>query len=478
MRYVPPFSSLNARISVTEDAGQRWVRMTYEEFQGVIRKLLQAIDVDEEWYQRRYPDVEAAISDGTIKSAREHFIVSGYFEGRQASESQPSSHELNLNAPTPMARPIQQIEATKKDLMLHIGHGKTGTSFIQSILVLNKAKLEDHGVLYPEHVSDANALTGKITSGNGELILEGSYVLQSDKNYLFSNENLFNTLLSNNTLERVAIHRGFNLRVFLYTRNVFEVLFSGWGQWVKRGGSVKDLDAFLLDDTSNMPFAKVKAWLDLAEKHGFELVVRNYSNYKSNIADIFLGDVLRSKVLDFDIKRPAAATINRSLTHAEYEIQRAFNRNMADSSRFVSDALVDGCPDVKASKLKCKSATYDTIVERISPLIDEINARISPAERVKIEPREAVVDDGDAREYSLSPSQIEVVVRSICKEIERRLFDGDANYLRDIADKIVGGKELRLADALDLMKLAKRARPGGEYISKRVDEWNSELEHK
>jgi hypothetical protein len=39
--------------------------------------------VDEAYYQRRYPDIKAAIAAGVISSASEHFYETGYFEGRQ-----------------------------------------------------------------------------------------------------------------------------------------------------------------------------------------------------------------------------------------------------------------------------------------------------------------------------------------------------------------------------------------------------------
>jgi hypothetical protein len=40
-------------------------------------------EVDEEWYRRTNPDVDAAIRKGTIPNAKFHFIDSGYQEGRK-----------------------------------------------------------------------------------------------------------------------------------------------------------------------------------------------------------------------------------------------------------------------------------------------------------------------------------------------------------------------------------------------------------
>jgi hypothetical protein len=41
-----------------------------------------SVPVEEEWYLSRYEDVAKAIEAGVVSTAREHFIVSGSFEGR------------------------------------------------------------------------------------------------------------------------------------------------------------------------------------------------------------------------------------------------------------------------------------------------------------------------------------------------------------------------------------------------------------
>ncbi len=48
---------------------------------AVLEDLLTGL-VDEEWYLTRYPDVAAAVERGAVTSAREHYAVSGLYEGR------------------------------------------------------------------------------------------------------------------------------------------------------------------------------------------------------------------------------------------------------------------------------------------------------------------------------------------------------------------------------------------------------------
>ncbi len=49
---------------------------------SLVRAMLETIEVDEDWYLERYPDVRADVQAGRLKNAREHFIRHGYFEQR------------------------------------------------------------------------------------------------------------------------------------------------------------------------------------------------------------------------------------------------------------------------------------------------------------------------------------------------------------------------------------------------------------
>jgi hypothetical protein len=48
----------------------------------LLQRFLSSVEVDAAWYRRTYPDVAAALDDGSLASARQHFIEYGYFEGR------------------------------------------------------------------------------------------------------------------------------------------------------------------------------------------------------------------------------------------------------------------------------------------------------------------------------------------------------------------------------------------------------------
>jgi hypothetical protein len=54
----------------------------YEDIVRLIKLLLASIEVDEAWYLQQNEDVTLGIHAGTIRSAKEHFVGHGYFEGR------------------------------------------------------------------------------------------------------------------------------------------------------------------------------------------------------------------------------------------------------------------------------------------------------------------------------------------------------------------------------------------------------------
>lgn len=82
MKYLPPFELIRRSIEISTVRGELQVNVSYEKFIGLLRTLIRGIEVDEAWYARTYEDIGQAIRDGVVKSARQHFIDDGYFEGR------------------------------------------------------------------------------------------------------------------------------------------------------------------------------------------------------------------------------------------------------------------------------------------------------------------------------------------------------------------------------------------------------------
>lgn len=83
MKYVPPYESLREHLRMTIIGGKPRPNMTLEDLRHVISRLVSVVEVDEEWYLAQNPDIAEAVREGRAKSARDHYIHDGYFEGRQ-----------------------------------------------------------------------------------------------------------------------------------------------------------------------------------------------------------------------------------------------------------------------------------------------------------------------------------------------------------------------------------------------------------
>ena len=82
MKYLPPFELIRRSIEISTVRGELRVNVSYENFVAILRTMIRGIEVDEAWYARTYQDIGDAVKQGIIRSAKQHFIDDGYFEGR------------------------------------------------------------------------------------------------------------------------------------------------------------------------------------------------------------------------------------------------------------------------------------------------------------------------------------------------------------------------------------------------------------
>ncbi|MBM1813997.1 hypothetical protein [Pseudosulfitobacter pseudonitzschiae] len=337
-------------------------------------------------------------------------------------------------------------------LILHIGHGKTGSSALQSALALSTDALAAQGIAYPDHASLAQARAGQITAGNVNgrtLVATAKAALKrSAQDVLLSNESLIHFFLNDpDLLSRVA-NLGVPVQLILYVRNPFDHACSVYGQTVKRGGADISFDAFLAGYPTP---SKVREMIRLADRAGVDLTVINYSNHAA--------DILRSLTdalgVPADTLTPAAAgRVNRSLTRSEMELQRMFNRHWGRrSSRFVSDALCNALPEIRADRPVASARALDAFVARQTPIVAEVNALLPPSEAYRLEVPGDAPGTEDQSDLTFTPEQMEVLVRAISERIPNvlendrwhrlliRLRGGQhGSVLKSLKSKITGRK--------------------------------------
>lgn len=82
--FVPPYSLILRHVVAGPDrnGGEDGAIISRKLLDFLLRCLLDHVDFDEEQYRVCNPDVAEAVREKAITSGREHFLTTGYFEGR------------------------------------------------------------------------------------------------------------------------------------------------------------------------------------------------------------------------------------------------------------------------------------------------------------------------------------------------------------------------------------------------------------
>lgn len=379
--------------------------------------------------------------------------------------------------------------------IIHIGHGKTGSSFIQSVLALNLKKLKRYGFNYPRPDDLEEAKKGFITSGNGHKLIDknGNLIRKNisfslnNKSTIFSDETFVRRLILNNQFKNFLSKNNKKVKIILYTRNFFEHEFSAWGQLIKRHFSNQDLNSYLINNSPSGVYELLKDWIDLSKVLKFELIIRNYSNYKKDIFRVFFKDIsgydLPPENWNYPLDR-----VNRSLTFTEYELIRMINNFKFRDN--LADKIVNYFPEVRTKKIFCSVEAYDIAKDKNFETINYINNFLEKNENILFEEKEDVtVSNKNHQDCFLSKIEMQLILDYLKENFlkEEKEFLSKQNYLipkgqvinlRDIAIKIESSSELNLSDALVLMNIAKELRPEGKFIRKKIRDWRKLINEK
>jgi hypothetical protein len=317
-----------------------------------------------------------------------------------------------------MERWMPATSQPKKKIILHVGHGKTGSSYIQSSLALSKIRLFAIGIDYPDHASLTEAEMGLTTSGN---VSHDNWPDEVDQwasksvlqTLLFSNERLAWELSEQRAaLARVA--STYDLKVVLFIRNPLSHMTSRYVESIKRFGRTNTID----DHAANYDVpGQVCRLLNVLADVGVETQVVNYS-YASNVLLDRFYSLVGADGMEF--VTPPIPIVNRSLTLAEIEIQRLFNLHYGQTSHaFVSGALCKTLPNLEISDVpRLSDDGYRAFVERMTPAIEAVNIFIPAGEKYRIEDTTPARGGyGGRSEYVFTNEQLEVLVKSISAQI-------------------------------------------------------------
>lgn len=304
-----------------------------------------------------------------------------------------------------------------KKVILHIGHGKTGSSYLQSSLALSRDFLYKVGYDYPNHPSLLNAKNGNITSGNisidkywDQYILKK--VAQSKcENIIFSSEHLFGQAV-NSWIQFSQLNKFVDLKLILFIRDPLEHLASLYTQVVKRKGYYDSIDKF--SEIYKVP-SKILQVIKQAKVENIEIEIINYSNVKNNVIESLAKSI--SPNLENQLLKPKNKTVNRSLTSSELFLQIEFNKLVGkEASKYISDALCDNLPHIKSDKPQLRKDTYNRVVKRIQNDVLQINKLVDREAKLKITKSYLKKEHEINSNLIFSEEQISILVKSMIKQ--------------------------------------------------------------
>ena len=308
-----------------------------------------------------------------------------------------------------------------RTVIIHVGHGKTGTSYIQSALALNRDNLSELGISYPYDSSIELAIKGDTTSGNGELF-QSNYTpaVEEVDQILFSSEILFHSLINDSglSLRHSLMNKYENVKIILYTRDILDMLVSTWGQLVKKMGATIGLNDYI-QSKKDRHHEKVVSWINLSQKMGYALELRNYSRCKNNLLKTFYTCLGLNELQTVNFTLPQYETINRSLSNIELESLRIINKSMPDVGQCISDKLITETRDFIGSNPKITAESLDIIKLHYEQIINQINEYLPSTASLSIGDTDKYVEKDNCF-LALTPQQVDIFSREIKKSLETK----------------------------------------------------------
>lgn len=207
-----------------------------------------------------------------------------------------------------------------RELWIHAGMPKNGSSAIQVFLAKNAAKLKKEDLDYIELSDVSEAANGEITSGNAALFAR---TLLNEKHEAFycDNNDLIGRLFSyieNTSCEKILLSSEFfavvpvkrieELKIALIEKNVIlkfiyyvrrqdQFLMSSYMQRVKRHGLTAFPEEFILNSYKNIPFLKYYSYAKkyeevLGKKNLLPFIFENTRIHEKGLIGHFIEEIL------------------------------------------------------------------------------------------------------------------------------------------------------------------------------------------
>ena len=287
-------------------------------------------------------------------------------------------------------------------LQLHVGHGKTGSSYLQSWLAANAAVLlNQHQLLYPQvcpltRVRDRRAEQSQFSMGNGfvlnpvledgvnwrrqqrwwrRLCRQQSLQPQQLASLVFSHEPWARQLPSQwpQLMQLVALMEVEAVDCWLLVRDPFGHALSVYGQMVKRHGFSGSVEDWL--GIYDFPEVLMR-FLDAVEasSHAVCLRVDHYGSRRQELLQCLKHWLVLPA--DGDWKAISEDRVNRSLTPAELILMRWLNARDPDLALRTGEHLIQRLPQLRGAVQPPSASVIERFVQRWQGTVDRLNQRL------------------------------------------------------------------------------------------------------
>jgi len=279
-----------------------------------------------------------------------------------------------------------------------------------------EADLEAANVLYPFAPGFEDAKKGLITSGNipisdpNENWLE-NWVIQPIQNqpnykaYVFSCENIFWCM--NIFFSEFEKYSGYlDFEIVLCLREPFDMIASVYQQHAKRNGATISFSDYIeQQDFKECHASQSLAIIEQLEELRVKVNVLNYTSIGHEIGSRVLKTMGIHGVASGHIAE--GEIVNRSLDAAELGLILLINSVFgADAGMRVSDALVNGLPNLTSFKLTFPEDHATIFTSKMQRFVDKINQRLPEDEQLSLEP--SACHEEATRSHLLNSDQAEI----------------------------------------------------------------------
>ena len=375
----------------------------------------------------------------------------------------------------------------KTKIVLHAGHGKTGTSAIQSALAISADALLKNGINYPIDPNERHrAARFEITSGNwkhnpaislSEQCLQLAASNTGGHTIVLSSESLF-WHLTDFVNQKEQWNEAVEIHVILAVRELEEMLSSEYQQRVKRHGESKPFEQFLRRrHFISSHHKKAAEVLTELSQHNIPVTLINYSAHKKTISKRVFEAMDCSDL--YPNQTMGDLVINRSLSQKELQMLMMINALYYDQfpwiSARLSDALAKKLPNTETQRSRISPQSLKKLYEKNDSYLQIINSHLSAEEPLTAQQtlNQDRQSNNTAKQLEKIRKEEEQSIQLISQTLLEALRDDPTQRLcNETIDTLIKTSQADGTPAhveVELLEIAKINRPQGQRLGQLLE---------